>query len=56
MSQVDVESIDEGEFPGFKELEYEECLLFPGDALYIPMGTWHYVRSLTTSVSVSYWF
>lgn len=56
MSMVDVEDVDEIKFPGFKDLEYEECLMFPGDALYIPVGTWHYVRSLTTSVSVSYWF
>ncbi|GMH58193.1 hypothetical protein TL16_g02554 [Triparma laevis f. inornata] len=56
MSKVDVEDVDEIKFPGFKDLEYEECLMFPGDALYIPVGTWHYVRSLTTSVSVSYWF
>ena len=36
--------------------EYTEAVLFPGDALFIPCRAWHYVRSLTTSISVNYWF
>ncbi|KAF2749658.1 Clavaminate synthase-like protein [Sporormia fimetaria CBS 119925] len=43
-------------FPGFVEAEYVECVLGPGDCLYIPVGWWHYVRSLTPSFSVSFWF
>jgi lysine-specific demethylase 8 len=56
MSSVEVEDIDMEKYPDFKHLEYQEAVLYPGDALYIPVGTWHYVRGLTTSVSVSYWF
>ena len=56
MSMVDVENVDADSFPLFADLKYEEALLMPGDALYIPAGMFHYVRSLTTSFSVSYWF
>ena len=28
----------------------------PDDALFIPHGHWHYVRSLETLLSVNFWF
>ncbi|KAF4513707.1 hypothetical protein G6O67_000948 [Ophiocordyceps sinensis] len=37
-------------------LEYAECVLGPGDALLIPIGWWHYVRSLSISFSISFWW
>jgi hypothetical protein len=37
-------------------LPYKECVLGPGDALLIPIGWWHYVRSLSVSFSVSFWW
>ncbi|PHH56093.1 JmjC domain-containing protein F [Ceratocystis fimbriata CBS 114723] len=40
----------------FHETEYWDCILGPGDSLYIPYGWWHYVRSLSTSFSVSFWW
>lgn len=43
-------------FPLFREAEYKEAILGPGECLYIPLGYWHYVESLTTSFSVSFWF
>lgn len=36
--------------------EYWDCVLGPGDTLYIPIGWWHYVRSLSVSFSVSFWW
>ncbi|KAJ4354765.1 hypothetical protein N0V95_003538 [Ascochyta clinopodiicola] len=46
----------EHRFPGFLEAEYVEGVLGPGDCLYLPPGWWHYVRSLSPSFSVSFWF
>lgn len=46
----------ESSFPGFKEAEYVEAVLGPGDCLYLPPGWWHYVKSLSPSFSVSFWF
>ncbi|KAJ1619721.1 hypothetical protein T492DRAFT_889889 [Pavlovales sp. CCMP2436] len=42
-------------FPLFASAEYLELLLAPGDVLFLPQGHWHYVRSLSTSVSVNFW-
>ncbi|KAI8922901.1 hypothetical protein BC831DRAFT_498910 [Entophlyctis helioformis] len=36
--------------------EYVECVVGPGDLLLIPRGWWHYVRSLSMSISLSFWF
>lgn len=36
--------------------EYWDCVLAPGDTLYVPIGWWHYVRSLSVSFSVSFWW
>ncbi|EUC40325.1 hypothetical protein COCMIDRAFT_109108 [Bipolaris oryzae ATCC 44560] len=43
-------------FHGFQDAEYVEGILGPGECLYLPVGWWHYVRSLTPSFSVSFWF
>ncbi|PNY28739.1 Mitochondrial division protein 1 [Tolypocladium capitatum] len=41
---------------GLEGVEYSECVLRPGDTLVIPIGWWHYVRSLSVSFSVSFWW
>ncbi|KAJ1333700.1 [protein]-arginine 3-hydroxylase [Microdochium nivale] len=40
----------------FREIPFVECILEPGDVLYIPIGWWHYVRGLSVSFSVSFWW
>lgn len=54
------EGVDEGALEemraGLEGVEYWECVLRPGDALVIPIGWWHYVRSLSVSFSVSFWW
>ena len=40
----------------FKAIPFVDCILGPGDALYIPIGWWHYVRGLSVSFSVSFWW
>ncbi|KAM0344316.1 hypothetical protein ACHAPU_007674 [Fusarium lateritium] len=52
MTEEDLEIIREE----LKGLEYWECVLEPGDTLVIPIGWWHYVRSLSVSFSVSFWW
>ncbi|KAG7337651.1 JmjC domain hydroxylase [Nitzschia inconspicua] len=34
----------------------KECILNPGDLLYIPAKWWHHVRSIDTSASVNVWW
>ena len=58
-SEVDVEG-DEWErhetFPLFEKAEYVETILEEGECLYVPVGWWHYIRSLSVSFSVSFWW
>ncbi|KAF9630585.1 Transcription factor jumonji/aspartyl beta-hydroxylase [Lasiodiplodia theobromae] len=47
----------EERWPQFAKVEgCCEAVLGPGDALYVPKGWWHYVRSLSPSFSVSFWW
>lgn len=43
-------------FPLLKHTKYVETILNEGECLYIPIGWWHYVRSLSVSFSVSFWW
>lgn len=49
----EVERTDEEEF---RRVPFVDCILEPGDTLYIPIGWWHYVRGLSVSFSVSIWW
>ncbi|KAL1546666.1 Lysine-specific demethylase jmj30 [Salvia divinorum] len=55
-SQVDLDDIDKEEFPKTLDLGFMDCILEEGEMLYIPPKWWHYVRSLTKSFSVSFWW
>ena len=58
-SMVDAEGDPEllaQDFPKFGAAEYVDCILEEGECLLIPRGWWHYVRSLTVSFSVSFWW
>jgi len=57
-SAVDVENPNHDLFPHFEStapIPYE-CILGPGDGLFIPKRWWHHVRSLEFSVSANVWW
>ena len=56
ISPIDVENYDQKEYPLFGEAVYTDVILKPGDSLFIPEGCWHYVRSLSCSFSINFWF
>jgi hypothetical protein len=56
MGAVNCELEDWLAHPEAKSAKYQEVLLLPGDCLFIAARTWHYVRSLSTSISVNYWW
>jgi lysine-specific demethylase 8 len=56
MSDLNCEMEDFEKHPKAEDCPYQEVLLLPGDCLFIPSQHWHYVRSLSTSISVNYWF
>ncbi|XP_058071308.1 lysine-specific demethylase JMJ30 [Magnolia sinica] len=55
-SQVDLDSPNKKEFPKAQDLDFMDCILEEGEMLYIPPKWWHYVKSLTPSFSVSFWW
>ncbi|KAH3769101.1 lysine-specific demethylase 8-like [Dreissena polymorpha] len=55
-SQVDVENCDLIKFPEYKTAIFSECLLNSGEMLYLPPKWWHFVKSLSVSFSVSFWW
>jgi len=56
LSQVVCEHEDFTQFPLAAQAHYTDTILGPGDCLFIPAGVWHYVRSLTPSFSLNFWF
>jgi hypothetical protein len=62
-SQIDVAAMElspaedwDEVYPGISEVPYVECILEAGEVLYIPVGWWHYVRSCSVGISVSFWW
>jgi len=59
-SKIDLEANDwRQQFPKFCQhaLPFARfCVLRAGDALYIPPNTWHFVKSLSPSISISFWW
>jgi lysine-specific demethylase 8 len=53
---VDLDAPDLARFPDAAGLPFADCLLRPGQLLFIPRGWWHYVRAATISFSVSFWW
>lgn len=49
--KVDPENPNFDEFPEFQHANPIEVIVEPGDILYMPAGTLHYVKSLSTSIS-----
>lgn len=56
ISAVNVEHPDLKKHPSFAEAKHLECILGPGDMLFIPAKFWHYVRSLSPAISVNFWY
>jgi hypothetical protein len=53
-SLVDLDKPDYDKFPGLRYVETYECILEPGDALFMPSGYWHYITYIDAGFSVSY--
>jgi|TARA_B100000513_G_scaffold180331_1_gene98749 hypothetical protein len=57
MSSVEeLEAPDLERYPLLGKARYTETVLGPGETLFIPARCWHYVRSLSSALSVSFWF
>ncbi|KAF7920947.1 hypothetical protein BELL_0062g00170 [Botrytis elliptica] len=53
---VEEQEDERKKFPEAESAKYWDCVLEEGEVLYIPVGWWHYVRGLSASFSVSFWW
>ena len=53
-SAIDLDAIDAGRYPLVREACVLDVTVDPGDFLLLPVGWWHMVRSLSTSISLSF--
>lgn len=55
-SKIDVFNPDLESFPLFNKAKGYDALLKPGEVLFIPPKCWHYVKSISSSFSVNFWW
>lgn len=53
-SLVDIFNIDYSRFPLMSNVKYIDVVVNPGEALFLPLGWWHGVKSLDKSISISF--
>jgi hypothetical protein len=53
-SLIDLDKPDFEKYPGLNYITIQECILEPGDSLFMPSGYWHYITYLDGGFSVSY--
>ena len=53
-SEIDAENPDYEKYPLFQKIPVIEVTLNPGDAIFMPVGWWHAVKSLDISISMSF--
>ncbi len=56
MGRVTVDAPDRAAFPGFKPEREVECVIEPGEVLFIPIFWWHQVHNLDTTIAVNFWW
>lgn len=56
LARLNLDLVDHAKFPKFAGTPGLQCVLAPGEMLHIPRHCWHYVRSLTMSFSVNFFW
>lgn len=53
-SQVDLADIDYDRFPEMRAVQVLDCILNPGQLLFLPVGCWHHVEALDVSITMTF--
>lgn len=53
-SEVDLANIDYARFPMMRDVRVLEHVLQPGELLFLPIGWWHQVEGLDTTITMTY--
>ena len=57
MSQLNIDKPELDKFPKFQKAKYTECVLEPGEMLFLPAFWWHQVYSLDRlNISINFWW
>ncbi len=51
---VDARAVDYQRFPDMRRVRPLECVLNPGEILFLPVGCWHFVEGMEVSVTMSF--
>lgn len=51
---VDGGNVDLARYPNMANVQILECVIEPGEILFLPVGCWHYVEALDISVTVAF--
>jgi len=52
-----MEQVDSEKFPLYSQAKLLcEFVVQPGDLIYLPKGYWHYVKHLSMSTSLNFWY
>src|SRR4029453_127703 len=52
-SEADFDNLSFDEFPLLRDAYIMEEVVRPGDLLFIPVGWWHFVKSLDTTITIT---
>lgn len=53
-SAVDPERVDPRQHPHFADASIMDVIMRPGDCLFLPVGWWHWAKSLSVSISATF--
>jgi len=52
-TEVDAKAVDLRRFPAMADVTIHDCVLEPGEILFLPVGWWHHVEALDISITLA---
>ena len=52
-TDIDARNVDLARFPAMADVKIHDCILAPGEILFLPVGWWHHVEALDISITLA---